>query len=68
MNGNFERFFNSIPMNYPIGLVYLNGMAVEVARFSHLNSETGLAFFVDVDGVMTALDINKIDGLGFGEA
>ena len=68
MNGIFKDFFNKIPVNYPIGVVFLNGIAVEVANFSNLNADTGLAFFVDAAGQITVLDTAKIDGVAFGEA
>ena len=68
MNGNFKRFFQNIPVNYPIGVVYLNGLAVEVANFSNLSKETGLAFFLDDAGQITVLNTNKIDGVAFGVA
>ena len=64
----FEQFFKNIPVNYPIGVVFLNGVAVEVAKFSNLNTETGLAFFVDAEGQITVLDIEKVDGVAFGQA
>ena len=68
MCANFEKFFKNIPVNYPIGVVFVNGIAVEVARFSNLNQEAGLAFFVDEEGQITVLDTDKIDGVAFGEA
>lgn len=67
MNEKFEQFFQNIPVNYPIGVVFLNGIAVEVARFTNVNTE-GLAFFVDAEGQVTVLDTGKIDGVAFGEA
>ena len=68
MSQNFEKFFKKLPCNYPLGVVLVNGIAMEVARFLNLNPVTGLAFFVDADGQITVLDINKIDGVAFGEA
>lgn len=67
MSEKFEQFFKNIPVNYPIGVVFLNGIAVEVASFSNLNTETGLAFFVDAEGQITVLDTEKVDGVAFGE-
>lgn len=67
MNSNFENFFENIPVNYPVGVVFLNGIAVEVASFSNLNTETGLAYFVNADGQITVLDTSKVDGVAFGE-
>jgi hypothetical protein len=64
----FKEFFKSIPVNYPIGIVFLNGVPVEVATFSNLDADTGLAFFVDAEGQITVLDTAQIDGLAFGEA
>lgn len=68
MSEKFEKFFKYIPVNYPIGVVFLNGIAVEVASFSNLNTETGLAYFVDAEGQITVLDTKKVDGVAFGEA
>ena len=67
MNGSFEQLLKNIPVNYPMGVVFLNGIAVEVANFSNLNSETGLAYFVDVEGQIIVLDSSKIDGVAFAE-
>lgn len=68
-DGNkFNDFFKKIPVNYPIGVVYLNGFPVEVANFSNLQSDTGLAYFIDAEGQLTILDTAKIDGVAFGEA
>jgi hypothetical protein len=64
----FKDFFKSIPVNYPVGIIYLNGFPVEVANFSNLNSDTGLAYFVDVEGQIAVLDTAKIDGVSFGAA
>lgn len=68
MSEKFEQFFENIPVNYPIRVVFLNGIAVEVASFSNLNTETGMAFFVDAEGQITVLDTGKVDGVAFGEA
>jgi hypothetical protein len=68
MKGKFGDFFNKIPMNYPMGVVFLNGIAVEVANFSNLNTKTGLAFFVNAEGQTTVLDTALIDGVAFGGA
>ncbi|MFJ7831022.1 hypothetical protein ACQKL6_17195 [Peribacillus sp. NPDC097197] len=64
----FSDFFKGIPVNYPIGVVYLNGFPVEVANFSNLQYDTGLAYFIDAEGQLTVLDTAKIDGVSFGEA
>jgi len=68
MSESFEQLLKNIPVNYPMGVVFLNGIAVEVANFSNLNTETGLAYFVDAEGQIIVLDTNKIDGVAFGEA
>lgn len=67
-NRKFEAFFEKIPVNYPVGVIFLNGIAIEVARFSNLSENTGLAYFVDAEGQLTVLDIEKIDGVAFGGA
>jgi len=64
----FKDFFKGIPVNYPIGVIYLNGFPVEVANFSNLQRHTGLAYFLDAEGQLTILDTAKIDGVSFGAA
>ncbi|WP_144553707.1 hypothetical protein [Peribacillus simplex] len=64
----FKDFFKTLPVNYPVGVVFLNGFPVEVSSFSNLNSDTGLAYFLDAEGQIAVLDTAKIDGLSFGVA
>ncbi|WP_144553704.1 hypothetical protein [Peribacillus simplex] len=64
----FKKFFNRIPVNYPVGIVYLNGFPVEVSNLSNLNSNTELAYFVGAEGKIVLLDTAKIDSLSFGQA
>jgi hypothetical protein len=67
-NNQFKDFFKYIPVNYPVGTIYLNGFPVEVANFSNLNSDTGLAYFVDAEGQIAVLSTAKMDGVSFGAA
>ncbi|RFU61749.1 hypothetical protein [Peribacillus glennii] len=65
---NKKDFLKNLPINYPLGIVYLNGVPVRVSTFLNQNHETGLAYFMDEDGQAVVIDIAKIDGIGFGEA
>ena len=64
---DIEHLLLSIPVNYPIGVVFVNGVAVEVASFSNVDVETGLAYFLDADGQIVVLDTLSIDGVAFGD-
>jgi hypothetical protein len=65
---NIYQLLQSIPPSYSVGTVYLNGAIVPVASFSNFNTKTGLAYFINAEGKVVALDAEKIDGLAFGAA
>ncbi|WP_144553706.1 hypothetical protein [Peribacillus simplex] len=68
MSGQLKKVVQGLPVNYPVGVVFLNGLPVEVSQFINLNPETGLAYFLNAEGQTTVLDTAKIDGLSFGVA
>lgn len=65
---NGKDFLKNLPINYPLGVVYLNGVPVRVSTFLSQNHETGLAHFLDEDGQAVVINIAKIDGIAFGDA
>lgn len=59
----FKRVFESLPANYPVYEVLLNGCAVPTTRF--LNTEGELVHFSNEDSI-NSLHVNKIDGVRWG--
>ena len=61
----FVKLLQSLPPNFPVNLVYLNGVAIEVSRFVNVNTEDKVAHFSD-DHTMQTFDVNKIEGIEWG--
>ncbi|MCK0472469.1 hypothetical protein [Halalkalibacter sp. APA_J-10(15)] len=59
----FKKVFESLPANYPVYEVMLNGCSVPTTRF--LNTEGELVHFSDEDNI-NSLHVNKIDGVRWG--
>lgn len=62
-----KDLLTTIPPNYPVNMIYLNGVPVEVWAFSNIDCEKCLAYFINVDGQVVIFDAEKIDGISFGE-
>lgn len=65
-NQNVEEVLQSLPPNYPVGGIYLNGVFVPTFSFSNLCD--CIAYFTDDEGQIIAVNVKKIDGITFGEA
>ena len=63
-----KKLLMSLPVNYPIGIIYLNGLPIEISTFIYLNCDTGIAYFVGAEGNIVALDTAQINGLSFRQA
>jgi len=63
-----KKLLMSLPVNYPIGFIYLNGLPVEVSTLINLDCDTGIAYFVGAEGNIVSFDTAKIDGLSFRQA
>ncbi|MDT8861054.1 hypothetical protein N0O92_12495 [Alkalihalobacillus sp. MEB130] len=61
----FVQLFQSLPANFPVNEVLLNGIVVEVTRFINVSAESDIAHFSTEDN-MKSFDINKIDGIHWG--
>ncbi|WP_062049314.1 hypothetical protein [Bacillus sp. JCM 19034] len=59
----FKKVFESLPANYPVYEVLLNGCVVPTTRF--LNTEGELVHFSNEDSI-NSLHVNKIDGVRWG--
>ncbi|MCL7746120.1 hypothetical protein [Halalkalibacter alkaliphilus] len=62
----FVPLFQTLPANFPVNEVLLNGAAVEVARFINISAEGTIVHFTDDESSMKSFDINKIDGIHWG--
>ncbi|MDT8861052.1 hypothetical protein N0O92_12485 [Alkalihalobacillus sp. MEB130] len=62
----FEDLLKSLPPNYPVGGIYVKGMFVPTAFFSNVCD--CLAYFIDEDGQVLVVDVEKINAITFGEA
>ncbi|QOR68011.1 hypothetical protein IM538_07730 [Cytobacillus suaedae] len=62
---NMRGLLGSLPPNYTVGTVYLNGQPVTVTNF--VNKNNGLSYFI-AEGQVTVLKSCKIDGIGFAPA
>lgn len=65
--GEICELLKKLPPNYPVHMIYLNGIAVEVWAFSNIDCEKCLAHFINIDGQVVIFDVAKIDGISFGE-
>ena len=63
-----KKLLMSLPVNYPIGLIYLNGLPIEISTLIFLNCDTGIANFVGAEGNVVSLDTAQINGLSFRQA
>ncbi len=61
----FVDVFKSLPANYPVNEVLLNGNFVTVSRFLNINLEGEIVHFSDEEGIIT-LNVNKVDGINWG--
>ncbi|MCM3159983.1 hypothetical protein [Metabacillus litoralis] len=57
----------TVPPNYPVNTIYLNGVPVKVWAFSNMDCEKCVAYFINEEGQVLIFDIEKIDGISFGE-
>ncbi|UOE94548.1 hypothetical protein [Alkalihalobacillus sp. LMS39] len=60
-----EDILKKLPPNYPIGGVFVKGKLIIVAFFSNVCD--GLAYFLDEEGQVIVLEVDKITGIAFGE-
>ncbi|MCL7746121.1 hypothetical protein [Halalkalibacter alkaliphilus] len=60
-----EEILKKLPPNYPVGGIFLKGKLVPVAAFSNLCD--CLAYFIDEDGQVIVVDVDKVSGVAFGE-
>lgn len=66
--GMFCELLKTIPPNYPVAAVYVNGKAIRVWSFSNICAKSCLAYFLDEDGLIVTINCFKIDGIAFGES
>ncbi|QOR68010.1 hypothetical protein IM538_07725 [Cytobacillus suaedae] len=59
---HMDKLLASLPPNYTVGTVYLNGQSVRVTNFVYSNDN--LAHFI-TDGEVTVVRCSKIDGIKF---
>ncbi|WP_026672627.1 hypothetical protein [Alkalihalobacterium bogoriense] len=60
-----EDILKKLPPNYPIGGVFVKGQLIIVTFFSNVCD--GLAYFLDEEGQVLVLEVDKITGIAFGE-
>ncbi|MDT8861053.1 hypothetical protein N0O92_12490 [Alkalihalobacillus sp. MEB130] len=60
-----ENILKKLPPNYPVGGVFVKGQFIPVSFFSNLCD--CLAYFIDEDGQVIVIDVDKITGIAFGE-
>ncbi|WP_062049312.1 hypothetical protein [Bacillus sp. JCM 19034] len=61
-----EQVLKNLPPNYPVGGVFVKGKLIPVAFFSNVCD--CLAYFLDEEGQVVVLEVDKITGIAFGEA
>ena len=62
---SMQDLLEGLPPNYPVGGIYLNGVFVPVFNFSNVCD--CIAYFTDDEGQIIAVNVNKVDGISFGE-
>lgn len=61
----FHELFKTLPPNYPVQEVLLNGVLVPVTRFLNINEQGDIAHFSEEDTIKS-LSMDKIDGVYWG--
>ncbi|HEX6594322.1 MAG TPA: hypothetical protein VF095_07020 [Bacillota bacterium] len=58
----FRQLLQTLPPNYPISNLFVNGLEIDVSKFIDIMSESNIAHFIG-DKTIKSIDCNKIDGL-----
>lgn len=62
MNNPIISLFHSLPLNYPLKAIYLNGLKIDVSNYIKVEQKSRLVYFLNNKEVKTILS-DKIDGI-----
>jgi DNA repair exonuclease SbcCD ATPase subunit len=60
--GPFVDLLKTLPVNYPVNTIFVNGIPVRVSKFLGINAQDNIVHFSD-DKNLKMFDPNKIDGI-----
>jgi chromosome segregation ATPase len=60
--GPFVDLLKTLPVNYPVNTIFVNGIPVHVSKFLGINAQDNIVHFSD-DKNLKMFDSNKIDGI-----
>jgi hypothetical protein len=63
---SIKDVLKKLPLNYPVGALYVNGATVVVATF--VNYSEGIVYFIGDACQVVAIDADSIDGIDFAAA
>lgn len=63
-----KQMIRTLPPNYPVETVFINGLSVNNLVFTNINSDTGNVYFIDEEDQVIIIELLKIDGIVFGTA
>lgn len=65
MNENICDLLATLPPNYPVDEIVVDGFSESVARFISFNAETNLAYFREEGGGLVVADCTRISLVDF---
>lgn len=60
----FRQLLQTLPPNYPVSTLFVNGLEINVSKFVEIVSATNIAYFID-GKTIKSIDSNQIDGMSW---